>query len=327
MLITLLFFFIISLCLTYLVLQLAIKKNIIDNPNERSSHSEPTPRGGGLAIVVIWFGGLIYLYINGWVEQNLFFALLSGLVLAIVSLLDDILGLKPLIRIFAQGASVIGALIFLGGLYNLPYLDNSFVFWLLNAGVFVGFIWFINLYNFLDGIDAYSSQETILIALGFLIITGNPVLGLLIASVAGFLVWNWPKAKIFMGDVGSTQLGFIIVVLGIYFHNKMELNIIHLIILSAVFWFDASFTLFLRLRNKENLSLAHKKHAYQRLVQSGYSHLKVTVFAIGLNLILVTLSVLNHFFLHQGIYVLGIVLILLFYINSQINRIFPFKQN
>jgi Fuc2NAc and GlcNAc transferase len=219
--------------LTYLVRLIALKKNIIDNPNERSSHTIPTPRGGGLAIVLVWFVGLTYLFLKGQLDQSLFFALLSGLVLALVSLLDDILGLKPTVRLVAQAVSAFGALWILGGINLFPSINSQSLFWLMNFGAFIGVIWFINLFNFLDGIDAYASQEAILVASGLLVLTGNPLLGLLIAAVGGFLVWNWPKAKIFMGDVGSTQLGFILVVFGIYYHNTQEINIANWLILTS----------------------------------------------------------------------------------------------
>ena len=316
-----------SIGLTYLVRILALKKNIIDNPNERSSHTIPTPRGGGLAIVIVWFLGLAYLYWKGQMDQNLFFALLSGLVLALVSLLDDILGLKPTVRLVAQAVSAFGALWFLGGINLFPSINSQALFWLMNFGAFIGIIWFINLFNFLDGIDAYASQEAILVAAGLLVLTGNPLLGLLIAAVGGFLVWNWPKAKIFMGDVGSTQLGFILVVFGIYFHNTQELNIVNWLILTPLFWFDATFTLFRRWRNKESLSKAHRKHGYQRLTRAGWSHLKIDIYAISINLILITIVLVNHFYFNQNTLALIISVGLLFFVNRKVDKIFPFPKN
>ncbi len=315
-----------SMGLTYLVRQLALRKNIIDTPNERSSHTIPTPRGGGLAIIVVWFLGLAYLFWKGQIELNLFFALLSGIVLAVVSLLDDIMDLKPTVRMLAQAVSAAGALFFLGGFNLLPDFHNPFVFWFLNFVIFIGIIWFINLYNFLDGIDAYASQEAILVGAGLLIITWNPILGLLIAAVAGFLVWNWPKAKIFMGDVGSTQLGFILIVLGIYFHNSQELSIFNWLILTALFWFDATYTLFRRWRNKEPLSVAHRKHAYQRLTRAGWPHLKVDVYAITLNVILVGIVLVNHFYVHQDILALLLSIGILFFVNWRIDKVFSFPK-
>jgi len=275
-----------SFILTYLVRKAAIKKSIVDKPNERSSHTTPTPRGGGLAIVIVWFGGLIYLFFQKQIEESLFYALLSGVVLAVISLLDDLFDLKPSIRIIAQSITAFLSLYFLRGLNLFPNIDDTYFFLFINLLVFIGIIWFINLYNFLDGIDAYASQEAILVALGLFIITGNSVLLLLIASVLGFLLWNWPKAKIFMGDVGSTQLGFILIVFGIHFNNTGKLNIIIWLILTSLFWFDATLTLYRRWRKKEKLSEAHKKHAYQRIVQAGWSHQKTVLASLVINLIL-----------------------------------------
>lgn len=309
--------FLSSILLTFLVRQLALKKNIIDNPNERSSHTVPTPRGGGLAIVITWFAGLVFLFWQKQIEANLFYALLSGIVLAVVSALDDVLDLTPKVRMIAQAVSAAGALYFLGGFNLLPdfdnvFIPNSFGIWIFSFCAFIGIIWFINLYNFLDGIDAYASQEAILVTAGLLLLTGNYWLGILIAAVGGFLVWNWPKAKIFMGDVGSTQLGFALVVLGIYFHNQQELNILTWLALTSVFWFDATITLYRRWRNKEQLSKAHKKHMYQRLNQSGLSHLQVDLLAIAFNVFVVALAWLNQRYSNNSIVLLIIVVVLLF---------------
>jgi UDP-N-acetylmuramyl pentapeptide phosphotransferase/UDP-N-acetylglucosamine-1-phosphate transferase len=327
MIIKLLILFTLSFLLTLLVRHLALKKNLIDQVNERSSHTIPTPRGGGLAIVLCWFGALVYLFIHKDIEPNLFFALLSGLILAIVSWLDDLMDLKPGVRILAQALSALGALYFLGGIKLLPGFDAQWFFWLTNFIVFVGIIWFINLYNFLDGLDGYASQEAILVSAGLILITGQPQLWLLIAAVAGFLAWNWPKAKIFMGDVGSTQLGFILVVFGIYYHNSGSVAISNWLILTSLFWFDATFTLYRRWRNGEKLSVAHKKHGYQRLVQGGFSHLKVDLWAISLNIVLIGLSYLGQFHLNQSLIILAFVVILLFFINYRIDRIFAFKKD
>ncbi len=316
-----------SFVLTLIVKHIALKKNIIDNPNERSSHTVPTPRGGGLAIVVVWFFGLAYLHWGGRVEQGLFYALLSGLVLAVVSMIDDVISLTPKIRVLAQAISAFGALYFLGGIHLFVNFDSQVLFLLTNVCAFIGIIWFINLYNFLDGIDAYASQEAILVAAGLLIITGNPIIGILIAAVVGFLVWNWPKAKIFMGDVGSTQLGFILIVLGIYFHNTGELPIFSWLILTSLFWFDATFTLFNRWRNREQLSKAHRKHGYQRLTIAGWTHLKVVLYAIALNMLLVAIVLANHFYFQQNLIALIITIVMLFFVNRRVNKIYPFPKD
>ena len=281
---------VVSYGLTWAIKIFSLKKNILDIPNERSSHSIPTPRGGGLGIVVTWYIGISVLFLMGTVSRNLYFALLSGTLLAGISLIDDVVDLKPSIRLIAQTLTVIIAFIFLHGIQPVPFIGmDIFPAIVLYPITIVGMVWFINLYNFLDGIDGYASLEAIAIGLALFFFTGQSINLILIASVLGFLIWNWPKAKIFMGDVGSTQLGFIIAVLGINFHNEQKLSIIYWLILTAPFWFDATLTLYRRWRNKEKLSQAHRGHIYQRLVQSGFSHLKVDILLSLVNTVLIIL--------------------------------------
>jgi len=279
---------IVSYLLTWLIKNFSTKNRILDIPNERSSHLLPTPRGGGLAIIIAWYIGITSLFFFGEVSRNLYFALLSGILLAVISLLDDVFDIRPVIRLSVQTITVIIAFILLKGIHTVYIGDNDlFPMIILYTITIVGMVWFINLYNFLDGIDGYASFEAITIGLALYFITGQSINLILIAAVSGFLIWNWPKARIFMGDVGSTQLGFVIVVLGVYFHNEHKLSIICWLILLAPFWFDATLTLFRRWRNNEKLSQAHRKHIYQRLVQSGFSHLKVDIFLSLINLILI----------------------------------------
>ena len=268
-------------------MKVAIKHRIVDFPNERSSHVIPTPRGGGLAIVMSWFTGITILFFADYIENSLYFALMSGILLAIVSLIDDIISLSPLTRLITQIITAFIALYFLKGITSVEFsvLKITSPIILLPLAL-IGIIWFINLFNFLDGIDGYASLEAITIALVLLIFSSNLVNLVLIASIAGFIFWNWPKAKIFMGDIGSTQLGFILVVLGIYFHNTSQFSIIHWVMISSLFWFDATLTLFRRWRNNEKLSVAHRKHVYQRAVQSGMSHNKTILISLVLNIVI-----------------------------------------
>ncbi|RXJ83084.1 MraY family glycosyltransferase [Arcobacter cloacae] len=277
----------ISFSLTYFIKNYMIKKSFVASVNERSSHTVPTPHGGGIALSITWFIGLIYLYFIGEISSNLFYALLFGAVVSIVSFFDDIYELSPKLRLMVQSLVAIGGLYFLGGFDTLtfgifdiqnPIITNIFAFFMI--------IWFINLYNFLDGINGYAGSQAVFLALaGFALFGGNHFLVLAVA-VLGFLYWNWNKAKIFMGDVGSTLLGYNIAIFTIYYANQEATNFWIWIILFGVYWFDATLTLIRRKLNKEKLSQAHKKHAYQRLTQSGWSHYKVTNYSIGLNLVL-----------------------------------------
>jgi len=286
---------VISYAVTWLVRKIALHKQILDIPNDRSSHTQPTPRGGGIAIVVAWYTGIFLLYYLNFIERELFFALISGFVLALVSFLDDVINLKPWIRILIQLITVVSGLYFIEGLKIIYVGDIKIeVPYILNLLIIIGGIWFINLYNFLDGIDGYASAEAIAIASGMYLITGNPVLLVLIFSVIGFLIWNWPKAKIFMGDTGSTQLGYVFIILSIYFNNNHQFNFIGFLILASLFWFDATITLYRRWRNHEKLSVAHKKHCYQRIHQYGYSHQKTLIISIFINLFFILLIFLSE---------------------------------
>jgi UDP-N-acetylmuramyl pentapeptide phosphotransferase/UDP-N-acetylglucosamine-1-phosphate transferase len=280
---------------TFIIYKVAVKRNIMDVPNIRSSHSQPTPRGGGLALVVAWYIGLFVLRFLGLIESNLFFALLSGAILAIISFIDDLYDIKPLIRIVFQFITVASGLWLIGGLTSINIENTSFDFPIvLSCIALIGTLWFINLFNFLDGIDGYASVEAILVALGLLIITRNIIFLVLIFAVLGFLIWNWPRAKIFMGDIGSTQLGYILVILGIHFNNKLQIDFLGWLILTSLFWVDATVTLFKRWRNKEKLSQAHKKHYFQRIVQFGFSHRKTVIWAIAINLMFIGLVCLSE---------------------------------
>lgn len=264
-----------------------IKKSLVASVNERSSHTVPTPHGGGIAIAITWFIGLFYLYFSAQIETNFFYALLFGAVISIVSFFDDIYELSPKLRLIIQAIVAIGGLYFLGGFETLTFgifdIQNSIF---TNIFAFLMIIWFINLYNFLDGINGYAGSEAIFLSLaGFILFGGNHFLVLAVA-VLGFLYWNWNKAKIFMGDVGSTLLGYNVAIFTIYYANQEPTNFWIWIILFGVYWFDATLTLIRRKLNKEKLSLAHKKHAYQRLTQAGWSHYKVTNYSIGLNILL-----------------------------------------
>jgi UDP-N-acetylmuramyl pentapeptide phosphotransferase/UDP-N-acetylglucosamine-1-phosphate transferase len=276
-----------SFVLTYFVKEYAIKKSLVAEVNERSSHTVPTPHGGGIAIAVTWFVGLVYLYSIGEIDPSLFYALLVGALISIVSFFDDIYELSPKLRLAVQAIVALLGLYLLGGLQTLTFgfFDISNIF-LTSIFSFLLILWYINLYNFLDGINGYAGGEALFLAIaGFLLFGGGHFI-ILGVSVLGFLFWNWNRAKIFMGDVGSTLLGYNIAVFTIYYANINGKDLWVWIILFGVFWFDATLTLIRRKFNGERLSQAHKKHAYQRLVQSRWSHAKVASYAMILNVVL-----------------------------------------
>ena len=313
-----------TLILTLVIRKIAIKKAIIDIPNERSSHKIPTPRGGGLAIVVVFYLYLLYLSFVETIEKDFFFLLLPGIIMSIVSFIDDVKSLSPKLRLVMQAFVLILVIIVFNVFENVQFLNLGFS--AISSSViiaavilFLG-IWFINLFNFMDGIDGYAGMEAITIIGIYYFLTKDPVLLMLIAIVLGFLVLNWQPAKIFMGDVGSTSLGYIVIVLAFHYSFKFDINFLTLMIPSSLFWFDATYTLIRRALNGEKLSDAHKKHAYQRLIQYGYSHQKVVIIGISINVVLFLFTYLSFVFDNFAILFFILSLFFLFGFVRLVNR-------
>jgi len=261
------------------------KRNaILDIPNERSSHAVPVPRGGGVVFVIlllVLFAVLLFVLPE---ERALWLSLLiGGAAVALVGWIDDKRGLPPKIRLLTHAAAVAWTLFQLGG---LPRLSLGFA--LLPLGLFgsflalVGGVWAINLYNFMDGIDGLAAGQAVLgaLAAAFLLKGSSPslVLALLMlsASVLGFLLWNRPPAKVFMGDAGSGFLGFAFFTLLLRTERGGELPALLWCVLFAPFIIDATLTLLKRMRARKRLSEAHREHLYQQFIIAGHSHTRVT---------------------------------------------------
>lgn len=305
-----------SIVMTYLLRMYAHKKQIIDIPNERSSHSSPTPKGGGLAIITVFMTVLIYMYLDSQLSSALFWALVCVIPITAVSILDDLFTLSAKVRFLVQSISSVLALYILGGVEQIHLgVFNIEGAW-LNIIALLSMLWLTNLYNFLDGLDGYAAGEAVFVGASAFLLFGNEVgLYLALASL-GFLVFNWPKASFFMGDVGSASLGFIFAVL--LLNDAGDPSFLGWIILLSLFWFDATITLFRRFKNKERLSQAHKKHMYQRLHQAGWSHQKVLFGSMTFNFLLFValwLSNAEHY-----LYLLGSVLLVLWGILKYIDR-------
>jgi Fuc2NAc and GlcNAc transferase len=180
----------VSFLLTYLIRHFALRNQIVSIPNERSLHNSPTPVGGGLAIVITWFLGISILFYFGKIERNLYFALLSGVILAIISFIDDLIGLKPSLRLLFHFITAIIAFVFLGGIRQLiiPGIEFNYNFIIYPLAI-IGIVWFINLFNFMDGVDGFASLEAMTICLVIFILSGNVINLLLIACLSGFLFW------------------------------------------------------------------------------------------------------------------------------------------
>jgi Fuc2NAc and GlcNAc transferase len=272
--------------------------------------------------------GIIFLHFTKQIENILFFALLAGIPLSVIGLLDDIANVKPVIRFLIQIFCALSGLYFLNGFSSI---DLGFIritnVWILLPIALIGIIWAINLFNFLDGIDGYISSEVIFICIAIFIIFHDLVSLLLAISVLGFLYWNWQKAKIFMGDVCSTLLGYNVAIFAIYYQNTNKSSLMIWLILTSVFWFDATITLFRRIKNKENLSQAHRKHAFQRIVQAGFSHQKTVIWAFLLNLLGLGLIIFSLKMPGLGILFLAIDIFILFIVLNIIDKKKPFEKN
>lgn len=281
--------FIVALVGTRLTILALRKRNaLLDRPNPRSNHKIPTPRGGGVAIVATL---VIFLMLSD-APISLVLALLM---LASVSLLDDIISLSPLARLSVQIAAVLVALPSLGGTH---FFGGFLPPWAEGTIVVLGWLWFINLFNFMDGIDGLAACEMISIGFGLLIICvimnyfpqELPTYALIVgATGAGFIWWNWYPAKIFMGDVGSVPVGFLLGYLLILACAKGFG--FAAFILPAYYLADSSITLLKRTRQGKKIWQAHSEHYYQQAVRSGKSHDVVVRHVFGINMLLVLLAV------------------------------------
>jgi len=281
----------------------AEKREILDFPNERSSHTFPTPRGGGIAIVFfVLFGFAIAWLINPtWLLWAFSAYLFGAALIAVVSWLDDLRPLLNRIRFAAHSAGAILAILGFGYLHSvdIPLVGQLNFGWF---GFLVAFLWIVgltNAYNFMDGIDGIAGGQAVVAGGGWAVLgslSDQPlvaVLGLLLATTSlGFLGHNWPPARIFMGDVGSAFLGYTFAILSIIASQNDPRFALIGVLLVWPFVLDTTFTFFRRLRKGENVFAAHRSHLYQRLVIAGCSHRFVTLIYIGFALAGTILSLL-----------------------------------
>ena len=281
-----------SVVLTRLLVSWAPRLRFIDVPNARSSHVKPTPRGGGLAIVVSFCATLLLAAALGQVDwQDVAGLIVPALVIAVVGLLDDRYGVPPAWRLVLHLAVGAGFLFATGGVPStgIQWLDSNPGIGMAIATLAIA--WSINFFNFMDGIDGIAGSEACFVAAGLALVaavTGQGavlvVATLLGTSILGFLVWNWPPARIFMGDVGSGFLGFVLAATGILALRSGAVGVWTVLILPGVFLADATVTLVRRALSGQSLHEAHRSHAYQWLARRWGGHAQVTLATIGLNL-------------------------------------------
>lgn len=284
-----------SSMLVYVVRNHALKKGIFDIPNERSSHKIATPRGGGLGLVIPFLFSVIILGFFKIISVSVVLALVGGgTLVAVLGWMDDKNGLTARVRAFFQLLAAAWAVYWLGGFSTMSVgFAELQMSWIGSMLAIIGTVWMINLYNFMDGVDGIAGIEAVSVAVicGILLLWQQSsgfaaVSFLLAAAVLGFLIWNWPPAKIFMGDVGSAFLGYIFAVMAIWSENTGAVSLIIWIMLLGVFVIDATLTLIKRVARGEKWYEAHRSHVYQLAVQAGYSHKQVTISVLFLNLLL-----------------------------------------
>ena len=291
-----------SVILTGFLARLLKKNNILDIPNKRSSHIIATPRGGGISIVSV--------IIIGWIVDRSFtlslnshdIIILGGSFgLAIVCFIDDIRGLPAASKLIFQ-------IIFMfPGFWIISETGGMFRGW-LDIGLDILFtgllwLWFINLFNFMDGIDGLTGIEVFVLGLGLAVfsVTGiikEQVLGpsiVFMASALGFLVWNWAPAKVFLGDVGSIPLGYLIgwslisITPEAISHHSL---LVIILILPGYYLADASITLGGRILKRKNIFEAHRDHFYQLAVQNGASHSAICLAVLVVNILLLLIALM-----------------------------------
>jgi UDP-N-acetylmuramyl pentapeptide phosphotransferase/UDP-N-acetylglucosamine-1-phosphate transferase len=268
------------------------RRDLLDLPNDRSSHTVPTPRGGGIAVIgAVLVAWLIWCLTGRAPPEVLGISLATGL-LAIVSSTDDLRGLSPAARLAAQIAVV------MIGLYLLPSAGNELRVWLGPTAYFAAigllWIWWVNVFNFMDGIDGLAGSEAAAIGGGLVLFSawGNgvdPAMALLAAAILGgalgFLGCNWSPARIFLGDVGSAPLGFLtgFLLLNLAARGPWAVALI----LPLYFLADATLTLLHRLWRGERIWEAHRQHFYQQAVRGGLKHAAVVRRVIAADLLLI----------------------------------------
>lgn len=288
-------------CVSVWVLRRAEALRLVQIPNHRSSHVRPTPNGGGLGIVVAGsLGDLGLVLFFGWMVGGWVLGLAA--VLAAVGLRDDVAHLPARVRFGVQVVVCAALLVVLGDLPALILswgLHLTLMGWVLFALLLLAGVWWINLFNFMDGIDGIAGVQAVfmLLAGGVLAVWAVPeavndpvwLWMLCVAAAAlGFLLLNWPPAKIFMGDVGSTWLAFMVFALALLSVQADWLSYAVWLVLAAVFVADASVTLLTRILRGERWYEAHRSHAYQRLSRRWQGdrktgHRSVTLLVAGVN--------------------------------------------
>jgi Fuc2NAc and GlcNAc transferase len=278
--------FLVAVLGTWLLVRFALQLHLVDLPNERSSHVRPTPRGGGLALVIAITIGCLLL--PGSLPLAIAPALWTALPIALIGLIDDRRGLSARVRLAGHLlAALTCVLLFARSVPLEPHWPRA----ALVAASVLAIAWGTNLFNFMDGIDGIASMQAIFIAGAGALLLGDsapPVaaaLWVIVTACAGFLVWNWAPARIFMGDVGSGFFGFLLAAIAALTVLQGILALPVWLILWGTFIADTGVTLARRVLRGERWWSAHRSHAYQHLSRRWDSHALSTALYAAINVI------------------------------------------
>jgi glycosyltransferase WbpL len=277
---------VVSSASTWLVRDFALRRSLLDRPNSRSSHDVPVPRLGGIAVVVALLIGAIATAVVFPDARSAAPVLCATAVIAALGLLDDVRPLRARVRLPVQVLAAVVVVALSKGARGSPWL--ALVPWPIQASFLVLWIvWLTNLYNFMDGIDGLAGGQGVIASAAIAAAAfagGAPASGwllvILAAATAGFLVLNFPPASIFMGDVGSTAIGFFLACVPLLPETRpVPLELVGIAL--SLFILDASVTLLRRVTRGERWFEAHRTHYYQRPVAMGLPHRRVTLAAYG----------------------------------------------
>ena len=281
--------------LTARIREYAVARQIVDVPNDRSSHAVATPRGGGAAIVLAMLGALALVAWSGAVPWPPVMGLMAGgAIAAAVGFIDDHGHVPAKWRLLGHLAAAICVLASLGGVPPLTGFGLAIgPGWIGNGIAVLYVVWVLNLTNFMDGIDGLAGVETVTVCLSgaLLYLVVDPVgeewqVPILLASATtGFLAWNWPPARIFMGDVGSGFVGLALAAMSLRAAWVNPTLFWGWIILLGVFVVDATVTLVRRVARGETFSEAHRSHAYQHAARRLAGHRTVTLVVGAINVV------------------------------------------
>lgn len=273
--------FSLALVFSHLVARYAVALGLLDIPNDRSFHSLPVPRGGGLGVALAYLLALSYLHVTGHVNTSVYLGLgIAGLLLLVVGFIDDKNHIPARWRFLAQLMAVLFGLVIMDGLPDIQLFAWSIpVNWLIYPVLVVFALWWINLFNFMDGIDGIAAIQAVSMLLSAAVLVQffsagmanadatQIMLWTLLVSVLGFLLLNWSPASVFMGDAGSTFIAYALIWLALNCFAEGLLSLWVWLILGAAFLVDATYTLLRRMLDGQTWYEAHRSHAYQHAAQ------------------------------------------------------------